>query len=90
MGLEFLSPQLPTAGMFSFVSHGNDDYQEVQDHLGKATAASTAALSSPASVCDIFVYIVLRAVLSHWGCLPRGKPAVTESRYPTFDECWVF
>ena len=23
-------------------------------------------------------------------CLPRGKPAATESRYPTFGACWVF
>ena len=24
------------------------------------------------------------------GCLPRGKPAATESRYPTYGACWVF
>ena len=24
------------------------------------------------------------------GCFPRGKPAVTESRFPTYDACWVF
>ena len=24
------------------------------------------------------------------GCFPRGKPAATESRYPTYDACWVF
>ena len=24
------------------------------------------------------------------GCLPRGKPAATESRYPTHGACWVF
>ena len=24
------------------------------------------------------------------GCFPRGKPAVTESRYPTYCACWVF
>ena len=24
------------------------------------------------------------------GCLPRGKPATTESRYPTYGACWVF
>ena len=24
------------------------------------------------------------------GYLPRGKPAVTESRYPTYGACWMF
>ena len=24
------------------------------------------------------------------GCFPRGKPAVTESCYPTYGACWVF
>ena len=24
------------------------------------------------------------------GCLPQGKPAATESRYPTYGACWVF
>ena len=24
------------------------------------------------------------------GCFPQGKPAATESRYPTYDACWVF
>ena len=24
------------------------------------------------------------------GCFPRGKSAVTESRYPTYCACWVF
>ena len=24
------------------------------------------------------------------GCFPRGKPAATESRYPTYSACWVF
>ena len=24
------------------------------------------------------------------GCFPRGKPAATESRYPTYGSCWVF
>ena len=24
------------------------------------------------------------------GCLPRGKPDATESRYPTYGACWVF
>ena len=24
------------------------------------------------------------------GCLPRGNPAATESRYPTYGACWVF
>ena len=24
------------------------------------------------------------------GCFPRGKPAATESRFPTFCACWVF
>ena len=24
------------------------------------------------------------------GCFPRGKLAATESRYPTYDACWVF
>ena len=24
------------------------------------------------------------------GCLPCGKPAATESRYPTYGACWVF
>ena len=23
-------------------------------------------------------------------CIPRGKPAATESRYPTYGACWVF
>ena len=24
------------------------------------------------------------------GCLPRGQPAATEARYPTYGTCWVF
>ena len=24
------------------------------------------------------------------GCFPRGKPAATESRYPTYGAYWVF
>ena len=24
------------------------------------------------------------------GCLPRGKPAAAESRYPTYGACWAF
>ena len=24
------------------------------------------------------------------GCFPQGKPAATESRYPTYCACWVF
>ena len=24
------------------------------------------------------------------GCFLRGKPAATESRYPTYDACWLF
>ena len=24
------------------------------------------------------------------GCLPQGKPAATESLYPTYGACWVF
>ena len=24
------------------------------------------------------------------GCLPLGKPAATESRYPSYGACWVF
>ena len=24
------------------------------------------------------------------GCFPRGKPTATESRYPTYCQCWVF
>ena len=24
------------------------------------------------------------------GCFPRGKPAATESHYPTYSACWVF
>ena len=42
-------------------------------------------------------YFFFSAVLSEWdfshgksGCLPRGKPAATESRYPTYGACWVF
>ena len=23
------------------------------------------------------------------GCFPRGKPAVTESRYPAYGACWI-
>ena len=26
----------------------------------------------------------------HSVCFPRGKPAATESRYPTYCACWVF
>ena len=28
--------------------------------------------------------------IGYLGCLPWGKPAVTESRYPTYGACWVF
>ena len=44
-----------------------------------------------------FFFFFLTAVLFHWGfcyenlgCIPLGKPAATESRYPTFSVCWVF
>ena len=43
------------------------------------------------------VCVFFTTVLSHWdfsqenfGCFPRGKPAVTESSYPTYGACWVF
>ena len=26
----------------------------------------------------------------NWGCLPQGRPAVKNSRYPTYGACWVF
>ena len=42
-------------------------------------------------------YFVSTSVLSHWdffhgisGCFPQGKPAATESRYPTYNACMVF
>ena len=28
--------------------------------------------------------------IGYWGCLPRGKPDATESRYLTYGACWVF
>ena len=44
-----------------------------------------------------FTFYFFTAVLSEWdfshrirGCLPQGKPAATESRYPTYGACWVF
>ena len=28
--------------------------------------------------------------MGNLGCFPQGKPAATESRYPTYCACWVF
>ena len=28
--------------------------------------------------------------MGYSGCLPSGKPAVTESHYPTYGACWLF
>ena len=45
-----------------------------------------------------FCFCCCTSVLSHWdfshgeirAVFPRGKPAATESRYPTYGACWVF
>ena len=45
----------------------------------------------------LFIYLFIQLYYSfgispmrNSGCSPRGKPAATESRYPTCGACWVF
>ena len=60
--------------------------------------------SSKDVVCFCFVFVVVVVVVvvlqlycpnrtsptGNSGRLPRGKPATTESRYPSYGACWVF
>ena len=43
------------------------------------------------ALCGSYNYCPTRiSVMVNSGCFLLGMPAVTESRYPTYDACWVF
>ena len=49
---------------------------------------------SPARINFFFYNCIVSLGFLPWeenlGCFPLGKPAATESRYPTYGACWVF
>ena len=38
----------------------------------------------------IIITIIIISPMGNLAFLPRGKPAATEWRYPTYGACWVF
>ena len=66
--------------------------------MGYNSFQVTVDLQSCSDVTFVFLLLLFTVVLSQWDfsheklgfCFSRGKPASSESRYPTQDACWMF
>ena len=73
-------------------------HQESQISLIFRPSISSASWTAVVMIIGRFFYLFILqlccpngiSLMENSGCLHRGKPAATESRYPTYGTCWVF